>query len=193
MGPPMDSTNPRVDPPFQSETNRTLWIGWGANGVSLALQIIVGGLFFGYLFLFGSIAMVFRGWKPAWFANHIDAQIIAGTPYRRTESIKGWGVTAIACLILAAATSWAHRTIAPEKPDFTAIILDEVRKLRDQKQVVALPDPIPVPRPTPTPSSALPIRVKLIFKDSPLFTPARRQRITRQMDEFRNYLVGLGL
>ena len=46
----------------------------------------------------------------------------------------------------------------------------------------------------PTPQQSQPARheLKLIFKDSPLFTPARRERITQQMEDFRNYLVELG-
>ncbi len=90
---PENPPDPRKDPPFQSEINRTLWIGLGANGLlSLACQLIFGGLFFGYLFLFGSIAMVVRGWRPAWFSKHHEAQLISQIPYRRTESGKSWGV-----------------------------------------------------------------------------------------------------
>jgi hypothetical protein len=73
-------------------------------------------LFFGYLFLFGSIVMVFRGWKPGWFSKHRDAQPIAGIPYHRTESASRWIVAIATSLILASAASWAHRRIAPEHP-----------------------------------------------------------------------------
>ena len=43
-------------------------------------------------------------------------------------------------------------------------------------------------RPTPPPSPS----VKLIFKDSPLFTPIRKQRIQEQLTAFRSYLTSIG-
>lgn len=36
------------------------------------------------------------------------------------------------------------------------------------------------------------IQVKLIFKNSPLFTPKRKRQITIEIDAFRKYLIGLG-
>jgi len=42
------------------------------------------------------------------------------------------------------------------------------------------------------PLSPVAIKVRLIFKDSPIFTPERKERIARQIDDFRNYLVALG-
>jgi hypothetical protein len=36
------------------------------------------------------------------------------------------------------------------------------------------------------------VEVKLIFKDSPLFTPERKRQITIEIDAFRKYLIGLG-
>jgi hypothetical protein len=66
--------------------------------------------------------------------------------------------------------------------------------------VPTLPDeansrPLPMP-PLPTSrtdtKTAPSPQVKLIFKDSPFFTAARRRHITMQIDEFRNYLMGIG-
>ena len=37
-----------------------------------------------------------------------------------------------------------------------------------------------------------PNELKLIFKDSPIFTPARKQQISNEMEAFYRYLVGLG-
>jgi hypothetical protein len=153
MVPPVDKANPRVDPPLQPETSRALWIGWGANGLSLAFQFIVGGLFFGYLFLCFSIAMVFRGWKPGWFATHIDEQIIAGTPYRREESMRVWSVVVLACLLLAWTSSSAQMKIAPEKPNLAKTVLEGMKKLLEEKQVSPRPRvtaPAPAPILTPT-------------------------------------------
>lgn len=47
-------------------------------------------------------------------------------------------------------------------------------------------------KPPVPPNVAPEVQVKLIFKDSPLFTPKRKQKITVDIDAFRKYLIGLG-
>ena len=51
----------------------------------------------------------------------------------------------------------------------------------------------PAPRPPTHSDSVLPVRqLNLIFKDSLLFTPARRDQIQTQLDRFYAYLTGVG-
>src|SRR6266851_3867913 len=119
--------DPRRDQPLHVETSRSLWIGWGVQGLSLGLAILVGGTFFGYLFVFGSIVMVLRGWKPSWFAEHFDEQVIAGIPYRRKESFKRWSMAGLAALALSVSSALSHRRIFPEQ-DLAKVIIDGVGK-----------------------------------------------------------------
>ena len=128
-----------------------------------SLQILIGGLFFGYLFLFGSIMMVLRGWKPRWFATHYDAQIIAGIPYRRTESPKRWAAWAIIALILSASATLLHHHIFPEAPDMARSIIDGIKTI--------IPTPSNV---NPAPGPSLPI--------SPCFSPLDHSTKATQSD-----------
>ena len=89
--PPMDKTNPRLDPPLQPETHRTLWIGAGVEGLALVLAVFLRGTFFPYLLGMVSCVWILRGAFPAMFAIHIDEQIIAGTPYRKKRVHQGLG------------------------------------------------------------------------------------------------------
>lgn len=123
----------RQDPPIQLDTSRSLWIGWGAELVSLALSFLVGGNFFPYLCLFIAIVLILRGWKPAIFAHHIDAQIIAGTPYRREESLKIWTAAAVVAVTLAGLASLLHSRIAPSGLDISLIIKDAVTNAFEQQ------------------------------------------------------------
>ncbi len=88
------------------------------------------GPVFGYLFVFGSLAMVLRGWKPGWFAVHHLRQPIAGVPYRRSESVTVWAVACVASLALAWTATVIHHRAAPEHPDLNATILDQIEKLQ---------------------------------------------------------------
>ena len=151
--------DPRQDPPFQPETHRTLWIGWGANGVSLALQIIFGGLYFGYLFLFGSIAMVMRGVKPAWFALHHEEQPVAGLPYRRSESTKAWMLVISVSFVFAFLATGAHHRVAPEKPDLAKTIIDGIKSGFQPKSAPTKP-PGPPPTSAPTVAEVKPSEVR---------------------------------
>jgi hypothetical protein len=121
--------DPRQDPPLKSDTNRSLWIGWGAQGVSLGLAILMGGVFFGYLFVFGSMVMVIRGWKPGWFMDHFDAQLVAGLPYRRAPSLKRWSLWVVIVLLLSASATWTHHQLFPEAPGLAKTVIDGVKKL----------------------------------------------------------------
>lgn len=98
--------------------------------------------------------MILRGWKPRWFARHIDAQIIAGTPYRRVLSYGAWIVAAVLSLVLALLSAWVHLRVAPEKPDLAKTIIDGVKQLWEQRNVARLPDVPPAPERAP-PASPL--------------------------------------
>jgi hypothetical protein len=138
----------RQDPPIQLDTSRSLWIGWGAELVSLALSFLVGGNFFPYLCLFIAIVLILRGWKPAIFAHHIDAQLIAGTPYRREESLKLWTAAAVIAVTLAGLASLIHSRTAPNGQDISLIIKDAVTKAFEQQAKTA-PSQVLVPSPEP--------------------------------------------
>ena len=133
----------RTDPSLHSDTNRSIWIGGGVQGVSLVAAYFVGGTFFPYLFLWLSCVMILRGWKPAWFAIHHDAQIIAGTKYYREESTKAWMVAWGLSLVLAWGSSWLHLAIVPERPDLAKTIIDGVKGLLDRKQTAVPSDQKP--------------------------------------------------
>ncbi len=127
--------------------------------MSLGLAFLVGGTFFPYLFIFGSLVMVMRGWKPAWFANHFDAEIITGRPYRRQESFKRWGTASVLVITLAAGSSRVHMRVAPNNPDLAKTVVAEIRKAitpADYADAVIkrLPQPKPDVMHAPGPSVA---------------------------------------
>lgn len=126
-----------------------MWISAGVQGVSLVVAYFAGGTFFPYLFLWLSCVTILRGWKPAWFAIHHDAQIIAGTKYYREESVRAWIVAWGMSLILAWGSSWLHLKIVPEKQDLAKTILDGVKQLWDQQKPNATPQS-PKPESTKT-------------------------------------------
>jgi hypothetical protein len=66
---------------------------------------------------------------------------------------------------------------------------------REAKQPESKQEPTPKteqPKQPMVSNVAPEVQVKLIFKDSPLFTPKRKQQITAEIDAFRKYLIGLG-
>lgn len=99
--------------PLDESSSRQILVGWGSGLMCLALGFLIGGIFVPYLGLFAGAAIALRGHVPRLFAKHIDAQLIAGTPYRRQESIKTWSFSIVACLALAGGASWIHRKIVP--------------------------------------------------------------------------------
>jgi hypothetical protein len=184
--------------PLDEGSSRQIWVGWGSAVVCLALAFLVGGIFVPYLLLFIGATMALRGHLPGLFAKHIDAQIIAGTPYRREESIKAWSTSVLVCILLAGASSWIHLKVAPQKPDLANTILEQVRKLYEQRQPAVTLKSSPAPAPLPKSPSVAPTipkskQLSIIFKNSPLFTSHRRDRIAARMESFYGYLGQLGL
>lgn len=108
-----------------------------------AIAFLVGGVFVPYLLLFVGATMALRGHLPSLFSKHVDAQIIAGTPYRRKESIKAWIVALPICLLLACVASSVHRKIAPEKPDLAKTIIDGVKSIVEKQHTPNVPAPVP--------------------------------------------------
>jgi hypothetical protein len=95
--------------PLDEGSKRQIWVGWGAGIVCFSLAFLVGGLFLPYLFLCVGVTVALRGHFPGWFAKHVDAQIILGTPYRRKESVRAWVIASFACLLLAISASKIRR------------------------------------------------------------------------------------
>jgi hypothetical protein len=151
--------DPRIDPPLHLDTSRSIWIGWGAELFSIWLSYLIGGNFFPYLCLFLAIVMIVRGCKPTIFANHIDAQIIAGTPYRREESLKAWGVATAVILTLAGFFTWIHPKIAPGTPDIALVVRDAVKKALEEetrKPPIIISSPATPPKNQENPLSPIP-------------------------------------
>jgi len=94
--------------PLDESSSRQIWVGWGVGLVCLALAFFVGGIFAPYVLLFFGVTVALRGHFPSIFAKHFDAQIIAGIPYRREESLRAWGVAMLSCVLLAALFYWIH-------------------------------------------------------------------------------------
>lgn len=103
--------------PLDESSSRQIWVGWGSAVVCLGLAYLVGGLFFPYALVFFGAALAIRGHFPGIFAKHIDAKIIAGTPYRREESIKAWATVLSTCVLLAWASSSLHRRLFPQQTE----------------------------------------------------------------------------
>jgi hypothetical protein len=99
-----------------------------------------------YLLLFVGIAMALRGHFPGLFAKHIESRLIAGTPYRRTESVTSWSITAAAAVLLASLCSLVQAKLAPENPDIAKTVIDGVKKA-----ITPPPPPAPAPSLTPAP------------------------------------------
>ena len=119
--------------PLDESSSRQIWVGWGSGVVCLALAYLVGGLFFPYALLFFGATIALRGHLPGLFTKHIDAQLIAGTPYQRKESIRSWVAAISTCLLLAWLASSIHRRIAPQHPDLAETILGGVKQLIEQE------------------------------------------------------------
>jgi hypothetical protein len=129
-------SNDREISPLDESSNRQIWVGWGSGVVCTALAFLVGGVFVPYLLLFVGATMALRGHWPGLFAKHIDAQIIAGIPYRREESSKSWSIALLVCFLLAFASSWIHRTIAPTNTDVAKTVIDGVKRIVEQQNKI---------------------------------------------------------
>jgi hypothetical protein len=145
---------------LDESSSRQIWVGWGSGVVCLALAYLVGGLFFPYALLCFGATMALRGHFPSLFTKHIDAQIIAGTPYQRKESLKAWMIAVSLCLLLALMASSIHRHIAPQQSDLAKTILDGMKRLLESEHRLE-PDVKPAPGPLPAPPRPLPERTPL--------------------------------
>lgn len=113
---------------------------------------VIGGSFIPYLCACLGVVLIFRGWKPGWFATHFDEEKIAGNPYRREESLKKWFAAILMCLVSAYGLALTHRRIAPEKPDLTKTILGGMRQLWEVRDATKFPVPIPTVEHIPSPT-----------------------------------------
>jgi hypothetical protein len=129
ISPPPPQKDLHQDPPLSTETNRALFIGWGADVLLMVAAIYIGGSFFPILFVLVALVMILRGTVPKLFMNHFERQVIAGTPYRREESSKKWAIAIALCFALASIGSLTYRKIVPTKPEITAVILDGVKNI----------------------------------------------------------------
>jgi hypothetical protein len=129
----------RTIAPLDESSNRQIWVGWGSGVMCLGLAYLIGGLFFPYALVFFGAAMALRGHLPGLFLKHIDAKLIAGTPYSRKESVGAWLIVLSLCLALAGAASFLHRRIAPEHPDLAKTVIDGVKNMIEQQRKVDNP------------------------------------------------------
>jgi hypothetical protein len=139
--------------------------------MTLAGGYFIGGSFGPFLCFFIGAVIVLRGHFPNWFAHHIEAQIIAGIPYRRTESFWCWMVAVILAGGLASVSSLAYGKLVPQKPDISKAINEAVREGMthrfppiskiDEGQRHPSPEPEP-PTPPPIPQP-IPPRLDLGF------------------------------
>jgi hypothetical protein len=195
-------------PPLDHGAARQIWIGWGSGAVFVALAYFVGGSFWPFLLLAAGIVAVLRGHCPGWFSVDTEAQPIAGIPSRRYQSSRSWSAAVGIAVIFAFVASLAYKKLVPAKPDISDVVKNAIKDALARKMEAPIADhvmPAPGPDPPPprfrTPISRpksvarldnQPAKIKLIFKDSPAFTPARKTSITREMDAFRSYLSDVG-
>jgi hypothetical protein len=124
--------------PLDDSSLRQILVGWGSTVSAAFLAYLSGGSWWAYFGVFAGLVIAVRGHKPNLFIKHVNAQIIAGIPGRKSESLPKWAGWIAAAVTLGIISSWIHKKMIPEKPDLTKTILDGVKKLLDQQK----PDPV---------------------------------------------------
>jgi hypothetical protein len=100
--------------------------------------------------------------------------------------VKGKYVRVVSCLIFGILLILISIWITPnheltKQPPTKPVAEDNIEKPPIKKEPPIQPTNV-IPSP----------EIRLVFKNSALLTPARKNRITRELNAFRNYLVGLG-
>jgi hypothetical protein len=168
-------------------------VAWGVALISLGTGYFVGGSFWPILAVTVGLLAVLRGHFPNIFASITEAQLISGIPSRKRESVSRWLLAVTAALIVAIALSLLYRKMVPQKPNLSDLIRSAV-----QEAIAKVAQPPPnaqgqaasPPKTRPTNPKAR--ELKLIFKESPIFTAERKEDITNQMELFYDYLVRVG-
>ena len=141
-------------PPLDHSASRQLWVSWGLALISLGIGYLIGGTFFPILSIAYGMIAVLRGHFPGLFAREIEAQIIAGTPYRRVESLTRWVISLTAALLVSLVVSHVLKKAAPENADISKLINDAVRAAVQPKSVSGPESPTVQARQLPvTPTS----------------------------------------
>jgi hypothetical protein len=83
--------------PMQHDTRRSIFIGWGAALIGVALSYFLGGPTWAYLALFGGVALAARGHFPQWFTREPTS-----------ESRSAWAISAALILVLSISSGYIH-------------------------------------------------------------------------------------
>jgi hypothetical protein len=179
--------------PLHEDSARQIWVGWGAALVCLGAAYLFGGNFWPYFFIFVGVVVALRGHQPGLFSKHVEAQIIAGIPYQRKESIWPWVLAATIVLLLAGAASVVHRRLAPEKPDIAKLVVEAVKRAFEQEKSspkVSADISIPSVRPSqpqlgpPSRTSQPSKSAQPCVSDTAPYVPPRKGNLVRFEDTF---------
>jgi hypothetical protein len=95
----------------------------------MAIPFFLSGSFFPLCLGSFGVVLIIRALKPTWFARHIEAQLVAGIPYKRTESLARWLAAALIGIVISAGGSLAYKSYSPSKPDLTSAMLNGFRDI----------------------------------------------------------------